>query len=121
MSLIDTRTPEEFYANLLAPLKRRNLAGRLHYFARDRERTRESYWQTISTRTGGLGAVPPTCDAAGLLDQLAEYWERRGAESQPLTRLLPHLKRLQAALAEEGTKVSSAGDSEVPDFVYVLF
>jgi hypothetical protein len=120
MSLIDGGTPEAFFANLLLPLKRHNAAGRAVYFAREPNAAQETYWQEIATRTGGIGSVPANCDAAALLDQLSEYWRANGDPALP--RLLPYLKQLREALADEAAAApADSKDSELSDSVYPLF
>ena len=120
MSLIDGGTPEAFFANLLLPLRRHNVSRRVQYFAREPDWAAETYWQEISTRTGGLGSVPANCDPVALLDQLAEYWRASGDPALP--RLLPYLKQLREALAAEAAAAPAGGkDAELSDSVYPLF
>jgi len=122
MSLIDGRTPEAFFANLLLPLKRHNASRGVEYFALRPDATQETYWQEIATRTGGLGTVPANCDPVALLDQLAEYWRANGDPALP--RLLPYLKQLREALAADTAAApapASGKDAELSDSVYPLF
>jgi hypothetical protein len=120
MSLIDGASPEGFFANLIVPLKRFNAARQRHYFARQPDAAQGSYWEDVSSRTGGMGVVPATCDATGLLDQLAEHWRLTG--DQPLARLLPYLKRLQQGIWQEASRPEAAKAADtVPDTVYPLF
>lgn len=120
MSLIDDASPEAFHANLIVPLKRAVAARKRGYFACEPDPAQETYWQEVASRTGGLAAVPATCDAALLLDRLAEYWNVSG--DPMLSRLLPHLKRLQQSIADDNAGSGTAHAAEkVPDSVYPLF
>ena len=119
MSLIESLTAEEFFANFVVPLKRLNARRGVRYFERAADASRDSYWEDVSTRTGGLQQLPAgSGDAAALLDLLTAHWGATGDEA--LTRLAPHLKALQSALSEE-PRPPAEEEAEVSDFVYPLY
>ena len=119
MSLIESLTPQSFFANFIVPLKRLNARRRLHYFAAGPDLSRESYWEPIATRTGGFARLPAISGgASSLLDLLASYWEASGDEI--LIKLIPQLKVLQKALVEESPP-SDDHQAKVSDFIYPLY
>ncbi len=107
-----------FYADYLLPLKRSNDRRDVHYFSAGPDRTKDSYWESPTSRSSGIRVLDRDgCKGTALLDQLGAYWTERN-QSQ-LTKLLPALEEIRKALSGNG---SAGEDSPAPltDFVYPL-
>lgn len=118
MSLIDTVTPEAFFAEFLVPLKRAAQRQRASYFPHGRDDSRQSFWEPVVSRTGGLAQLPLDGTDADLLSALEAFWTSRNEPM--LARIVPDLKVLQDAIIE-GRSALETEHHEVSEFVYPLF
>lgn len=116
MSSTDDQAAAGFFAEYLLPLKRANERRGVHYFTTGADKAKDSYWEPIASRNGGIRSLDAVaCDGAALIKQLGDYWTERNQAQ--LTRLLPALETLRQGASKP------AGDDQqavLTDFIYPL-
>lgn len=118
MSLTDEVSSDLYFADLLLSLKHAKLRRDEHFFAAGETQGAESYWEDVTTRTGGVGRVPVMArDGAAMLELLGRYWDARGEAH--LTRLLPGLEALRRQLTSAAPEAKEQA-TRLTDFVYPL-
>lgn len=116
MNLIENTPAAVFFADLLFPLRNANLQSGTTYL--DRGSPRNSYWDKIISRTGGVELLPlSSCDLPALLGLLGSYWTRRS--ELHLMQLLPHLELLSQEVVAV-VRPNDALEPPITEFVYPL-
>ena len=119
-----TQTASAFFYDVVVPLKRAGARREESFFSTAPDAGLDSYWQEVSTRTGGVGQLTAEVDGAALVDALTAHWEQAGETR--LVRIAGAVKALERELSGDrresaSEQVARAQAEELSDFVYPLF